>query len=109
MPGKRKGTMDTREIIRHLREGRSDRSIALATGVNRKTMARYRVWAVEHDLLTGALPPLGDLHRMPEEMGRGAAPPQNVSSVVPYRELVCKLREAGVEMTAICQRLQERG
>jgi transposase len=109
MPGKRKETMDVREIIRHLREGRSDRAIALATGVDRKTVARYRVWAVEHELLSRPLPPLGELHRMLDEMSQGAAPPQNVSSVEPYRELVRKLREAGVEMTAIWQRLQERG
>src|SRR5512139_2653951 len=109
MPGKRKRTMDIREIIRHLREGRSNRAIASATGVDRKTVARYRVCAVEHELLNGPLPPLGELHRMLEELSQGAAPPQNVSSVEPYRELVHKLREAGVEVTAICQRLQERG
>jgi len=36
-------------------------------------------------------------------------PPQNVSSVEPYRELVKKLRKDGVEIAAIRERLRERG
>ena len=43
MPGKRKRTMDIREMLRHLRQGQSDRAIAATTGVDRKTLARYRV------------------------------------------------------------------
>ena len=38
-----------------------------------------------------------------------ALPPQNVSSVEPYRELVVKLRQEGVEIAAIHERLKERG
>jgi transposase len=109
MPGKRKRTMDIREILRHLRQGQSDRAIAATTGVDRKTVARYRVWAIEHELLDGPLPLLGELNRLLEETLRGAPPPQNVSSVEPYREMIGKLRAAGVEVTAIHQRLQERG
>ncbi len=109
MPGKRKKTMDIREIVRHLRQGRSDRAIAAATGVNRKTVGRYRVWAIEQGLLSGALPPLGELQPLAGRDDEGSPPPQNVSSVEPYREVVEKLRQAKVEMTAIHQRLQERG
>ncbi|MCZ7571811.1 MAG: IS21 family transposase [Ardenticatenaceae bacterium] len=36
-------------------------------------------------------------------------PPQNVSSVEPYRAMVSQLHKEGVEMTAILQRLKERG
>jgi transposase len=109
MPGKRKETMDIREILRQIRQGLSDRAVAKATGVNRKTVARYRAWAIEQDLLTLPLPPLGDLHRLLAETMPSISPPQNVSSVEPYTELVVKLRQQGVEMTAIHQRLQERG
>jgi transposase len=109
MPGKRKKTMDIREILRHLRQGRSDRAIAAATGVDRKTVGRYRAWAAEQGLLSEALPPLGELHRLLEETMKGSPPPQNVSSVEPYREVIERLRQAGVEVTAIHQRLQERG
>ena len=109
MPGKRKETMDIREILRQMRQGLSDRAVAKATGVNRKTVARYRAWAIEQDLLTLPLPPLGDLHCLLAETMPSTPPPQNVSSVEPYTELVAKLRQQGVEMTAIHQRLQERG
>ena len=37
MPKKRKGTMDIREILRQLRKGQSDRAVAKAMGINRKT------------------------------------------------------------------------
>lgn len=109
MPGKRKETMDIREILRQLQQGQSDRAVAKATGVNRKTVGRYRAWAVEHALLNGSLPALGELHQLLEETMPSTPPPQNVSSVEPYRELVVKLRQGGVEMAAIQQRLQERG
>jgi len=109
MPGKRKETMDIREILRQIQQGLSDRAVAKATGVDRKTVGRYRAWAIEHELLNGSLPPLGELHRLLEETMPSTPPPQNVSSVEPYRELVVKLRQQGVEMAAIQQRLQERG
>jgi transposase len=101
--------MDIREILRHLRQGRSDRAVAAATGVDRKTVGRYRVWAVEQGLLRGHLPPLGELKALLEETMKASPPPQNVSSVEPYREVIEKLRRAGVEVMAIHQRLQERG
>jgi transposase len=101
--------MDIREILRHLQQGRSDRSIARATGVDRKTIGRYRAWAAEHDLLTRALPPNRDLQRLVDETLKTPPPPQNESSVEPFAELVRKLRGQGVEIAAIHQRLMERG
>ena len=92
MPGKRKETMNIREILRQIQQGLSDRAVAKGTGVNRKTVARYRAWAIEQDLLTSTLPPLGDLHRLLAETMPSTPPPQNVSSVEPYSELVVKLR-----------------
>ena len=109
MPGKRKGTMDIQEILRRLRKGESVRAVARAMGIDRKTVARYHTWAVEQELLDRPLPPLGELHRLLEETLKSNAPPQNVSSVEPYRELVIKLRGEGVEMAAIHERLKERG
>ena len=101
MPGKTKRTMDIHEILRHLRQGRSDRAVAAATGVDRKTVRHYRVWAVEQGLLRGPLPRLGELNRLLEETMKSSPPPQNVSSVEPYREAIEKLRRAGVEVMAI--------
>jgi hypothetical protein len=51
MPGKRKETMDIRETLRHLRRGQSDRAAAEALGIDCKTVARYRTWAEEQELL----------------------------------------------------------
>ncbi len=101
--------MDIRELLRHIQHGQSDRAVAQATGVNRKTVARYRAWATEQGLLAGSLPPLGELYKLLKETMNTTPPPQNASSVEPYRELVARLREQGVEMAAIHQRLIERG
>jgi transposase len=109
MPGKRKETMDIREILRYLRQGESNRAVASALGIDRKTVARYRTWAAEQGLLEEPLPTLSDLHKLVEETLSSTSPPQNTSSVEPYREVVMKLRQEGVEVAAICERLKERG
>ena len=62
------------------------------TRVNRKTVARYRAWATGQGLLEGSLPPLGELHKLLKETMNTTLPPQNASSVEPYRELVVRLR-----------------
>ena len=54
MPGNRKETMDTREMLRRLRKGQSNRAIAKAMKANRKTESRYRIWATRQVL--GAVP-----------------------------------------------------
>jgi transposase len=109
MPGKRKETMDIREMLRHMRRGQSNRAVAEALEINRKTVARYRSWASEQGLLEDCLPPLSELQELVEETLSSSPPPQNTSSVEPYRELVVKLRQEGVEIAAIHQRLKERG
>jgi transposase len=109
MPGKRKDAMDVREMLRRLRKGQSDRALARAMGIDRKTVGRYRTWAGELGLLEGPLPPLEELSRLMQETLKNEPPPQNVSSVEPYRELVQRLRREGVEIAAIYQRLMERG
>jgi len=110
MPGKRKETMDIREILRRLRAGQSSRAIAKAMAVNRKTVGRYRTWAARQGLLEGPLVPLGKLQQLLEEEDlANPPPPQNTSSVEPYRELVVKLRKEGVEIAAIYQRLIGQG
>jgi transposase len=109
MPGKRKDTVDIREILRRLRKGQSNRAVAKALGIDRKTVARYHQWAAEQGLLQGPLPPLSELQQLVKETLNTALPPQNVSSVERYREQVEKLRRDGVEMAAIHERLKERG
>ena len=44
--------MDVMELVRLLRMGESDRSIAGSLGHTRRSIARYRAWAQEQGLLT---------------------------------------------------------
>lgn len=101
--------MDIRELLRHLQHSQSDRAVARSMGINRKTVARYRAWAAEQGLLTATLPPRGDLQRLLDETMNCPPPPQNQSSVEPFGDLVRKLRQQGVEIAAIRERLKERG
>jgi transposase len=101
--------MEIREILRRIRAGESDRAIARLMDINRKTVGHYHHWAAEQGLLTGDLPTTPDLHQLLEATVPPSLPPQNVSTVEPYREIVTRLRTEGVEMAAIHQRLLERG
>jgi transposase len=101
--------MDIREVLNHIRAGSSNRQIAQAVKVDRRTVQRYRQWAQEQGLLEGPLPALGDLLALLDETMPGRQPPQNVSSVEPYRDVVDKLVRENVEIMAIWERLKERG
>lgn len=101
--------MDIRELLTHIRAGSSNRQIAQDMGIDRRTASRYRKWTHEHDLLEGPLPPLGDLLALLGQTMPGHRPPQNTSSVEPYRELVTRLAKENVEIAAIWCRLKEQG
>jgi len=88
--------MDVREMLRHLRQGQSNRAVAKVMGIDRKTVARYRTWAGEQGLLEEPLLPLGKLHQLVEETLSSPPPPQNTSSVEPYQDIVIKLRHRAV-------------
>lgn len=109
MPGRRKKTLDIRELILHIRREKSNRAVQRKTHVHRQTVKRYRAWAAAQGLLEGPLPPLAQLEQLVQQTLPEAPPPQNVSSVAPYRELVSQLRKEGVEVAAILQRMRERG
>lgn len=87
----------------------TNETVAGAMKVDRKTVGRYRAWATEQGLLTEPLPALGDLQRLLDETLDSPPPPQNSSTVEPYRESVLRLRERKVEIAAIYERLKERG
>jgi transposase len=109
MPGRRKKTMDIREIILYLRRYASNRSIQRETGLHRQTVKRYREWAAAQGLLTGAVPSLTELEQIVQQSLPEKPPPQNRSSLEQYRTMVGQLRKEGVERMAIYHRLQERG
>ena len=101
--------MDIREMLRRIQVGQGDRGIHRDLGIHRDTVKKYREWAIEQGLLEGTLPPLDELHRLIEETMPSPAPPQNVSTVEPYREIVKEMRRKKVDMKAIWERLKERG
>ena len=109
MAGKRKNIVDIYALLQHMRAGESNRRMKRVLGVDRRTAQRYREWAEEYGLLTGTLPPIEELYQLLEETMPSRQPPHNQSSVEPYRKQVVKLREQGVEVSAIKERLAERG
>ncbi len=101
--------MDIRELILHIRNQSSDRQIQRDTGIDRRTVKRYREWALEQGLLEGEMPPLETLQALVANSFQEKTPPQNLSSLESYRSQVKKWVDQGVEIAAIRQRLLERG
>ena len=101
--------MDIRELLLHIRAGSSDRQIHRDTKVDRRTISRYKDWAKAQGLLEGTLPSLEELHVLAEQTMPTQSPPQNISSVESYRDLVVQLVKENVEIAAIKCRLEERG
>lgn len=97
--------MDIQEMIRLMRKGYSNRKIAEALQLNRKTVDKYRQLAEQTGRLEGELPELAVLEAELEALLPEKQPPQNISSVEPYRAFVEKLHKKGVETAAIRQRL----
>jgi len=95
-----------RDLIHRVRSGESDRRIARDLGISRTTVRKYRLWAEEQGYLQ-ADKSLPDDSTLVAALGAVPRPPQAASSVEPYREVVQRLLDQGVEMTAIFQRLQE--
>jgi transposase len=104
----RRNIMDIRELLNRTRAGSSDRQIAQDMKIDRRTVKRYREWAAEQELLEEALPAQGDLLALLDETMPTYHPPQNVSSVEPYRKIVTQMVKENVEIAAIWERLKER-
>lgn len=109
MSQRRLKLMEIREMIRHIREERSDRQIAIDLGVDRRTVKRYREWAQEQNLLEGEIPNHQSLLKLLDETMPEKKPPQNASSAERYRGKIEELLEAEVKVTAIYDRLREQG
>lgn len=106
MSGRRTSVLDIREILRRVQLGESDRAIAGALRISRKTVKKYREWAEQEGLLPGDLPATHEIHAhlqstLPEP------PPLTASTVEPFRPLVIQWRQRGLEAKAIWQRLQD--
>ena len=101
--------MDIREILMQLQQGVSHRQIAAALGINRRTVQKYHQWAKQHQLLAGQLPPLEELQALLGQTLPDSPPPQNISTVEPYRAKVEEWLKRGVEVKAMHERLKEQG
>lgn len=106
MSGRSTTVLDIRELLRHLREGRSNREIHRSLGLGRETIRKYRQWAEAEGLLNGPLPPLPELQAR-LVASQPPAPPQTVSTVEPHRATVQGLLDQGLETEAIFQRLKD--
>jgi transposase len=95
-----------RDLIHRLRAGDSERQIARDAGLSRTTVHKYRALAQEHGFLQpdGTMP---DDATLQAALGIGPQPPHAPSSVEPVREIVQRLLDQQVEMTAIYQRLRD--
>jgi transposase len=96
------------EVVRLLRAGESDRKIVELLGLNRRTVAKYRTWAQEQNVLAGAVVPARKLQELLDRTMPKVVPPQQGSTVADYREEIAALRTRGVEIAAIRTRLEER-
>ncbi len=99
--------MDIQEMVRLLRVGASDREIVKLVGLNRRTVARYRAWAVEQDVLAGPLRSNSEVERLLAATMPVALPPQQTSRVARYRGEIVAYRARGMEVAAIRARLEE--
>jgi hypothetical protein len=72
MAGRSIDLMDVRGGLRHLQTTTNLSAIQRATGLNRRTLMRYRAWATEQGLLTGPSPSLEALQQL---VARTLSPP----------------------------------
>jgi hypothetical protein len=109
MAGRRTPCMEPRALLGAL-HGTTTRSvIPRATGLNRRTIDRYRTGASAQGLLEKPLPPVEDLPQRIAGTLERPPPPQTVSAVEPYRDVVMSLPQAGVAGTALLPRVHARG
>lgn len=105
--------MEIRQLLLNLRATASNRAVSRATGLARNTVRHYRQWAEQQGLLDlkhyPHLPPQDELQQLLDTTLPALTPPQNTSSVAPFREMVRQLRQQGVEVSALFARLRERG
>jgi transposase len=94
------------DLIHRLRCGESERRIAQDLGLSRPTVHKYRELAATHGYLKPDSP-MPDAATLRAVLGPDPEPPRRASSVEPYRDLVQRLVEQQVEITAIYQQLRD--
>jgi transposase len=108
MSNRRLETMDVQELLRRLRAGEPERAIARSLKVARKTVRKYHRWAEAEQLLSGDLPSPAELHARLAKSFRPARPPQNQSTLEPYRDEIDAMLTRGLKPRSIYQLLSDR-
>ena len=109
MSERRLNRMDIREIVLQIRAESRDRQIQRDTGIDRRTVKRYREWAKEQGLLEGPMPDQEALQTLVDRTLKDKELPQNQSTVEGYREAISQWIKEQVEVSAMWNRLKERG
>jgi len=109
MTERRLNLMDIRELILQIRAESRDRQVARETGIDRRTVKRYRKWAKEQGLLEGPMLSQEALQVLVDKTLEEKKPPQNQSTVESYRGEISQWIKEKVEVMAMWQRLKERG
>ncbi len=97
-----------RDIVYRLRQGQSERRIAADLGMSRVTIHKYHEMAEREGYLKTEVELPTDKELL-SKLGPVVAPPRTESTVTPYKEVVEKLLEDGVEMVAMLARLRDHG
>lgn len=95
-----------RDLIHRLRANESERRIAHDLQISRTTVRHYHEVAKRHGFLAPGCP-MPDDATLVAVLGPMPRPPTTPSTVEPYAEIVQRLLDQGVEMTAIWQRLRQ--
>jgi transposase len=94
------------DLIHRLRAGESERRIAQDLKLSRPTVHKYRELAAKHGYLEPDSP-MPDAATLRAVLGPEPQPPHQLSSIEPHRDLVQRLIDQKVEMTAIYQQLRD--
>jgi hypothetical protein len=105
--GRRADVLDIREMLRRFQAGDGDRRIARDLSASRKTVSKYRAWAMAEGLTSGPLPEPRVLQARLAETFPPVPPPHTASKVAAHAARVLALRARGVECQAIYARLCE--
>jgi transposase len=95
-----------KDIIYRLRAGESERQITRDLGISRQTVHKYKLRSQMEGFLQEEEMP-GE-KQIQASLGPAPRPPKTPSSLEPYREIVQRYVDRGLEMTAIYQRLKEQ-
>ena len=109
MSERRLNRMDIRELVLQIRAESRDRQIQRDTGIDRRTVKRYREWAKEQGLLGGPMPDQEALQALVDRTLKDKGLPQNQSTVEGYRVAISQWIKEEVEVCAMWNRLRERG